>query len=94
MITFDQRASLHELTGLPREFFGTLYRTLGANKRGEGAIYYWRLGETGAGVMFAPAEVHLASPKHFARKLRLAQPPDADKWKPLIKAVMDAAVII
>jgi hypothetical protein len=94
MITFDQRTALHELTGLPRQFFGKLYRTRGANETGEGAIFYWVLGNSDDAVMFAPAEAHLASPEGFAKKLRLARPPEAARFVPLIREIMASAIII
>jgi hypothetical protein len=94
MITFDQRTALHELTGLPRQHFGKLYRTRGANEAGEGAIFYWVLGNTEDPVRFAPAEAHLASPEGFAKKLRLTRPPDAARFVPLIREIMAGAVVI
>jgi hypothetical protein len=94
MITFDQRTALHELTGLPREFFGKLYRTRGEDEKGGGAIFYWRLGDTEDAMMFAPAGLHLKSPEGFAKKLGLSRPPDARSWQLLIRAIMADATVI
>jgi len=94
MLTEDQRKALSELTGLPRTFFGTLYRTRGENAKGDGAIFYWMLGNSGDPVQFAPASWELVRAEGFHRKLRLEQPLNATKWAPLIASIMATATII
>ena len=94
MITFDQRTALHELTGLPREFFGKLYRTRGEDEKGGGAIFYWMLGNSRDPVQFASANWELAQAEGFHRKLQLEQPLNATKWTPLIRAIMADATVI